>query len=101
MKAVTLKADGAIEVWDLAEKDADRYTQVRMAIGGGLVEALRLDDETYLMVDEEGRMKNLPLNTQATLLYQRDTIVGNAVLIGDDGGEEFVGVHPRWYADLD
>lgn len=101
MKAVTLKADGGIEVWDLAEHDSDRYTQVRAAIGGGWVEALRVDDETLMMVDEEGRLKDLPLNTQASLLYQRDRIVGDAVLIGDDGSAEFVGVHPRWYADLD
>lgn len=98
MKAVTLKADGSREIWDLAEKDADRYTQVRAAIGGGYVEALRIASDTYLMVDEEGRLKDLPLNAQATRLYNYDTIVGDAVLIGDDGSGEFVGVDERWLA---
>lgn len=100
MKAVTLKADGSIEVWDLAEQDSERYTQVREAIGGGWVESVRIADDTYLMVDEDGRMKNLPLNMQATILHGNDSIVGNAVLIGDDGSGEFVGVAERWLADI-
>lgn len=100
MKAITIKVDGSMEIWDLAEQDSDRYTQVRAAIGGGWVEAVRIADDTFLMVDEEGKMKSLPVNTQASLLYQRDVIVGDAVMIGDDGSGEFVGVDERWLADL-
>jgi hypothetical protein len=98
MKAITIKVDGSREIWDLAPDDADRYTQVRAAIGGGYVEALRIASDTYLMVDEEGRLKDLPLNAQATRLYNLDAIVGDAVLIGDDGSGEFVGVEDRWLA---
>ena len=34
---------------------------------------------TILIVDDEGRLKNKPLNERATLLYGHDIIVGDVV----------------------
>lgn len=49
-------------------------------IVGGYIEALNLGNKTYLVVNEEGRLEGLALNTAATKIYRRDMIVGNAVL---------------------
>ena len=64
---------------------------------GGWVEQVALDDRLVLLVDEEGRMKGLPINRRATLLRRllspsaRDelAIVGNAVLLRVPLDEQF------------
>ncbi|MFW8744808.1 DUF3846 domain-containing protein [Mesorhizobium japonicum] len=64
---------------------------------GGWVEQVTITDQLAMLVDEEGRMKNLPINRRATLLRRllspssRDelAIVGNAVLLGVPLYEQF------------
>ena len=54
---------------------------------GGFVEPVRMMSHLAL-VNEDGRQKRLPRNDVATALLGR-AIVGHAVFVGDDGGEEF------------
>ena len=59
--------------------------QVQTLVGDGTpvdVEMIRIpgDSENILLVDEAGRMKNLPSNTEATKLA-RILIVGTAIVI--------------------
>lgn len=46
----------------------------------GWVEVINVRRGAWLMVDEEGRLKSLPVNHAATLIAGR-TIVGNAIFI--------------------
>jgi hypothetical protein len=70
---------------------------------GGWVEHVGLNQELVLLVDEEGRVKGLPINPRATLLRRlyhpasRDqlAIVGSAVLIGAVSQEKFGDVPVR------
>lgn len=94
MKACAVYTTGAVEFFDLAEKDDERYRQCREVIGG-YIEAVRIPNG-YMLVDEDGKMKNLDGNLLATEIYQHDMIVGNVVLIGDDGSPEFVGLDDTW-----
>lgn len=51
-----------------------------------LIEIIRLDEDWVLVVDEEGKLKDLPMNMVATGFlrgaypYSKDYIVGNALL---------------------
>lgn len=54
----------------------------------GYIQVLQINDKTYMVVDEEGKIKNKPLNEKATkmvreILLTVDYIVGD-VLICDD-----------------
>ena len=60
------------------------YNTLRAAIGGGMVEPVTLISGNMIIVDEEGRMKNMPLNRDATLIVGRQLgvpIVGPMVWI--------------------
>jgi uncharacterized protein YlzI (FlbEa/FlbD family) len=46
---------------------------------GGYIEVLRLKNGKYLVVNEEGLMRNLPINPHASILYG-SPIVGNVVI---------------------
>ena len=52
---------------------------------GGYVEGISFPNGDYLIINEEGRSKNLPLNPEATLLWRmhfdHNDIVGPAILI--------------------
>lgn len=54
---------------------------------GGYIEIIRLTDKYLMVVNEEGRLLNLPFNPEATdiarqhkAIYPNDMIVGNALV---------------------
>jgi len=63
---------------------------------GGYVEGISLPNGDYLLVNEEGKLKDLPLNLEATALWKatfdndqyitgrNDFVVGPAILIKKD-----------------
>ena len=63
---------------------------------GGYVEGISLPNGDYLLVNEEGKLMNLPLNPEATTLWRatfdndnfvtgrKDFVVGPAILIKKD-----------------
>ena len=63
---------------------------------GGYVEGIQFPNGDYLIVNEEGKLKNLPLNEEATKLWKatfdndnyitgrNDFVVGPAILIKKD-----------------
>ena len=63
---------------------------------GGYVEGISLPNGDYLLVNEEGKLKDLPLNPEATALWKatfdndqyitgrNDFVVGPAILIKKD-----------------
>ena len=60
---------------------------------GGYVEGITFPNGDYLIINEEGKLRNLPLNEEATKLWRdtfdndnyitgrNDFVVGNAILI--------------------
>lgn len=96
-------------------RDADlSYPAVRASLGGAWVERVWLHAEAEmeldaaprtlaLLVDEEGRLKGLPQNILASMLYvpepARGLIAGPALLVGvvrsGEEGEEFGDLPPR------
>ena len=62
---------------------------------GGYIEAVRLDDDTVMWVNEEGKLKGLPPNAQATVMAQGrirpdDHIVGDVLIatLLESGGDD-------------
>lgn len=59
---------------------------------GGWIQAVDLSDTLTMWLNEEGKLNGLPLNTQATDLWEEvygktDFIVGNVIFTGGTGDE--------------
>jgi len=57
----------------------------------GIAEVVRLNDGSLFLIDEEGKLKNYPINKIATsmahlneAIYPHDCIVGDALLFDDE-----------------
>ncbi|MBQ7212279.1 MAG: DUF3846 domain-containing protein [Muribaculaceae bacterium] len=62
--------------------------ELRKAIGGGYIEIVRLNEYASLVIDEDGKRKDLDVNYYATTIAKKnkaisphDYIVGNAVFV--------------------
>lgn len=77
-------------------KDPGRRAQLReipntleelQRIVGGFIETIRFDEQSVLIVNEEGKLRGLPLN----FIVWNDSIVGPAIVAGVSG-EDFTDV---------
>ena len=80
--ATLIKSDGTSEPLILESKTMLKTLQTAV---GGYIELLRTTDgNNYLICDEEGKLKNKPLNEKATDLWSGknsgDVIVGDVVI---------------------
>jgi len=74
------------------------YDELKSHLDGGWIEGLRLADDAFAYVDEEGIMKKLPYNAVATELctfletglQQGDFIKGTMIVVGspDENGDD-------------
>ena len=82
LKTITTKDEGKALTLKVAQKFV-----------GGWVEGITFPNNDYLIINEEGKLKNLPLNKLATELWRKhftkethifgydDFVVGNAIVI--------------------
>lgn len=75
--AQIIRSTGEVEEVTLSEDIADIQKIV-----GGFVEMICLPDKRLMLVDEDGKMKGLPINKVATEMYapQWDTVVGDVIV---------------------
>lgn len=52
------------------------------ATSGGFIEAIRLDDDQWLIINEEGKLHGLPLNPFATFAYKTLRHAGDDYIVG-------------------
>lgn len=91
--ATLIRADGSVK--EINPKDGKKWSlpELRSYLGGieqiftgkrettdVLVELVRVQNNQFLIVDEEGLMKELPYNDAASKVAHRP-IVGNAILL--------------------
>lgn len=80
-----VKTTGEIRTINPAKK-GEKMTLAEMQDAvGGPIEIILLNPAVMLIVNEEGKLKSLPINIPATVLYQdlchtTDVIVGDAIL---------------------
>lgn len=89
MKTVKVTTDNIVSVIDI---DFDNYREIQKAIGGHFETVHTLQMEKYfgdpsiiMLVDEEGLLKSLPMNSFGSLMYgvldHGHTIVGDLILV--------------------
>lgn len=78
-----IRADGTQE--EYLPGDGNHYTleELKRAIGGGYIEIVRTRDDRLMVLDDEGKLKDFPVNLVATALYRfgdQDPIVGDVLV---------------------
>lgn len=80
-----LKVDGSID--NVEPKDGKHFQldELKKFIGGGYIEIVGISKKLFMVVDDEGHLKNLPFNRNATLaaltvLRKGDFIVGDVLV---------------------
>jgi hypothetical protein len=76
------------------DSESSGYNEIRANLDGGWLEAVPLPPHRTGITaycDEEGKLKGLPVNLVASALFGQ-TLNGNVVIVGYDGGPETVGL---------
>ena len=92
--AIKLTAEGNASIIDLMA-DSNELLTLQMAVGG-LIEPKTLASGYTLIMNEEGKLQGLPVNSRATEIWLAnfpnfpDVIVGDVVIAGgtDEEGEQ-------------
>ena len=103
--AIKLTAEGNASIIDLMA-DSNELLTLQMAVGG-LIEPKTLASGYTLIMNEEGKLQGLPINTSATEIWLAnfpnfpDVIVGDVVIAGgtDEEGEQ-LGLDPDYAKKL-
>ena len=87
MEDLLLYSDGATKVVS-PSNDSDYSLEELQEFVGGYIEIVRLGGNKMMVINEEGKIHNLPLNIKATSIIQlkgrNDVIVGNALVCSID-----------------
>ena len=81
--ACIIKTDGTITETKPLNGTDFSLEELKAAIGGGYIEIVRtVDDGRIMVLDEEGKLKKMPVNPKATALYPNlaDVIVGDVLV---------------------
>lgn len=71
------------EVLDIEPKNGqDFQLEELQTIVGGLIQIIEINDTEIMVINEEGKLENLPLNEQATAIYQKQVCEGDFI-VGD------------------
>lgn len=82
--AVVIKTDGTKDA--LQPKNNKVFTLEELkSVVGGYIEIVPIEKCTFMVVNEEGKLLNLPINVEATRYYRKsrntdDFIVGNVLI---------------------
>ena len=96
MKALVFRTNGEIEIAEMPEPETEQADWLRQKVGGwleGIKPWRRLAGDWFAYCDEEGKLKNYPLNHGATTLAREagwlpgDVLCGTVVFVGVNGTE--------------
>lgn len=85
-RALLVPVEGEIKVVEY-----DSYESLVALLDDGFLESIRLRniaENLRAFIDEDGKRKELPVNTRATLFAGLDIIVGPMVIVGPVVGED-------------
>lgn len=100
-KAIVLTTGGKMEIRELEVKNGTLWESLREVVGGDIerVKPMFLSRGLVMVVNEEGRLRDLPVNPFASLLYgthlHGTPIVGDVAILGEcyrDNGLDFCGL---------
>lgn len=79
MKYTVYKTDDSQHQFDAEKLDL----QTMQKVVGGLIEIINLQNGYIMIVNEEGKLNNLPINIQASIIFQHALNVTDDFIVGD------------------
>ena len=101
MKALRIDVDGTREMVEITGDSIEAQNDCIWEMLGGYFDCIRLAFDGVVLVDDEGLLKDLPLNPAAMLITGYPAIAGTALIVGTKDtpdGEIFTDC-PEHYAD--
>ena len=78
--ATLYRTNGEVEEYPAPTNGSDySLTELRSVTDGGYIEICYLNDGSLMIIDEEGKLKGLDYNANATEVYQNLKLVGMMV----------------------
>lgn len=72
------------EVLDIEPKNGtDFQLEELQAIVGGFIQIIEISDTEIMVMNEEGKLENLPFNEKATAIYQKSILGVEDFIVGD------------------
>lgn len=78
--AYKILTDGSVIDIDLSDRGSRVDLELAQEVVEGYIEPVRINDETLMIVNEEGLLKDLPINISASVIASRK-IVGNVLVV--------------------
>lgn len=78
--AYKILTDGSVIDVDLSDRGSRVDLELAQEVVEGYIEPVRINDETLMIVNEEGLLKDLPINISASVIASRK-IVGNVLVV--------------------
>jgi hypothetical protein len=103
--ALIIRSDGTTEAVAIPADENECLPFLKGAVGGYL-EGIAVAEDLFMYVNEEGLLMHLEPNILATGLTKRllglvvPTLVGNVILVGNDGSPDTVGINDNWIKRL-
>lgn len=67
----------------------------------GFIEIVRVHDDIVMVIDDEGKIKDLPVNIMASWLYDTDDYIVGPAILDKRRGPELIGMtHPEAIAEV-
>jgi len=79
-KSFIVKTSGIIEPVEPANGNDFSLEELKKAIGGGYIEVVFIPPDRMMVIDEEGKLKGMPVNVVASRMYAADSIVGDVLV---------------------
>ena len=101
MKALRIDASGVPAPVEITGETIEEQNDCIHSLLGGYFECIRLyGKDAVMLVDEDGRLKQLPKNKPATILTSRTKIVGTVLIVGlmpTNDGDVFTDCPARFF----
>ena len=84
MKALRIDTDGTMQMVEITGDTIEAQNDCIWDMLGGYFDCIRLAYEAVMLVDDEGLLKDLPLNPAAMLITGYPVIAGTALIVGTE-----------------
>ena len=96
-KALVIRADGTMVVIDMPAED--KLLEEMQSRVDGLIEAVRLETDVTMWVNEEGLIRGLPVNPLASALHGA-VITGDVIITGTNDSGDTIGLPMKRLAQI-
>ena len=104
MKALKIDTDSKMQPVTITGGTISEQNDSIYSYLGGYFDTVRLSDDAMMLVDDDGMLKGLPVNTMAMMIANYPMLVGTALIVGlkhTEDGDVFCDCPHRFFRFAD